>query len=329
MGKHYWGFRIDTRQIAYFRSELDNGRLRIGWGWDSGQDLRVMTVDSGARGNMPIFRKVKKGDILVIPRLPSWGEVAIAEATADFDAGYSFAINADYGDYGHVFPAVKIKQFMRNSEKVKGIVRSSLKRIPRFWCLDNCGHEIEEIIAASDSDLRDKVSFANRFNNLLHDSFNESFNTTKFNQELYRKATESFSNEEWEYALVEGLKTLFPKPIDVQRTGGITESEHGTDIVIRIPGLLNYQYVIAIQVKDYHGCVSNNPIAQLNKADKYWNSDDSRLIDKILVITKSDRGDNVNFLKECEAHSIRVVFAKNLSELLSKIGMQYIGMGRE
>ncbi|WP_240002655.1 hypothetical protein [Photobacterium kishitanii] len=61
-------------------------------------------MDSGARRNLPIFRKVKKGDILLVPRLPTWNEVAIVEATQDFDEGYDFSIHPELEDFGHIFP---------------------------------------------------------------------------------------------------------------------------------------------------------------------------------------------------------------------------------
>ncbi|WP_237156722.1 hypothetical protein [Photobacterium leiognathi] len=54
MSRKYWGYRIDTTKIKFFRQELDEGRLRQGWGWTEGQNLRLLTKDSGARRNLPI-----------------------------------------------------------------------------------------------------------------------------------------------------------------------------------------------------------------------------------------------------------------------------------
>src|SRR5574344_2550418 len=88
--KNYWGYRIDTNCIDYFRQELQEGRLRQGWGWNKKQDLRNMKMDEGAGRNLSIFNKVKKGDILLVPRCPTWDEVGIVEATEDFDKGYYF-----------------------------------------------------------------------------------------------------------------------------------------------------------------------------------------------------------------------------------------------
>jgi hypothetical protein len=69
MPNNLWGYRIDTSNQAFFLRELKEGRLRQGWGFDKGQDLRHLTVDEGAKRNLSIFNNVNKGDILVIPRL--------------------------------------------------------------------------------------------------------------------------------------------------------------------------------------------------------------------------------------------------------------------
>lgn len=324
MPRRYWGYRIDVDNIAFFRSELENGRLRQGWGWDELQNLRDLKVDWGAKRNLSIFNNVKKGDILLVPRLPTWDEVAVLEATEDFSTGYEFSIDKNLKDYGHVFPVKKIKQFVRSNENIPGKIRATIKNVSRFWNIDHCRDEIEELIKSDDKNLRNKMSFSNRFSNTITDSFNQIFDEKKFSNQIYQKLNEGFSNEEWEYALVEGLKSIFPEPILVERTGGISEAEHGTDIAIKIPGLLNYQYVIAIQVKDYEGYVNDSPLKQLSKADKYWNNDNMKLIDKILIITKSKKVDN-DHLTENE-YGIKIIFANELEELLSKMGRALIGI---
>ena len=66
--KNYWCYRVDTSKIKFFTNELNEGRLRRGWGWDEAQDLRNFKLDEGAGRNRPMFNKVK-GDILLIPQL--------------------------------------------------------------------------------------------------------------------------------------------------------------------------------------------------------------------------------------------------------------------
>ena len=92
--KNYWGYRIDVKNQDFFFKELEQGRLRQGWGYAENQKLPE-TEDSGARKNLSMYKNVKKRDILLIPRLPDWGSVAIAEAAEDWDnkeKGYRFEI---------------------------------------------------------------------------------------------------------------------------------------------------------------------------------------------------------------------------------------------
>jgi hypothetical protein len=40
-----------------------------------------------------MFNNVKKGDILLVPHLPSWDEIAIVDAIEDWNIGYKFEID--------------------------------------------------------------------------------------------------------------------------------------------------------------------------------------------------------------------------------------------
>ena len=160
----------------------------------------------------------------------------------------------------------------------------------------------------------------------LDDAFKKSFDKNKFIESFYDNTIASFNASEWEYALVQGLSYIFPKPMSVERWAGKSEVDHGCDIVITIPGLLKKRYAIAIQVKDYEGTVSENPIDQINKADEYFKelekNQDLVLIDKYILITKSKRSDNKEFILSVEASNkagnkgITVIFGEELKELL-------------
>lgn len=324
MKRNYWGYRIDTDHIDFFRRELENGILRQGWGWDKVQDLRDLKMDEGAKRNLPIYSKVKKNDILIIPRCPSWNEVGIAIATEDFDKGYAFSIDTERGDYGHCFPAKLLKSFVRNNENVSGQIRATIKNISRFWNINHCGDDIQKIIDTDSLNLKTKQTLQTSFENAVTDSFENSFDSKLFANSLYDRVTTKFSNEEWEFALVEGLKSIFPEPIVVERTGGPQEVEHGTDILIRLPGLLGFQYLIAIQVKDYSGIVGHDPISQIQKADAYWSNENCKVIDKYLIITKANKEDNSKLIEN--RRDVKIIFANELKELLATIGKSYLGL---
>lgn len=285
--KNYWGYRVDTSKLEFFTSELYEGRLRQGWGYDKDQDLRNLKLDEGAGRNRAMFNKVKKGDILLIPQIPNWGEVALVEATEDWNKGYNFAIDPAHGDYGHIFPAKYLKSFARNNEIVTGNIRSTLKNPSRFWNINHYSEDVERLFDFEVSDLLISQAHSSRLESSIGHVFNEVFNETVFAEKLYNKLTEQFTREEWEFALVYGLKQMFPF-YQIERVGGKEEQNHGTDILIKLPSILsNYSYAIAIQVKDYDGFVGNDVVAQINKADSYWDSENTKLIEKIVIITRA------------------------------------------
>jgi hypothetical protein len=321
--KNYWGYRIDNSRIDFFSEELNAGRLRQGWGYNEGQDLRDMTVDEGAGRNRAML-KVKKGDILLVPHLPAWDDVAIVEATEDWESGYRFEIDPELEDYGHIFPAKFIKPFTRNNEKVPAAVRSTLKNIQRFWNINHCSEDIGELLSTED-DLSMSQGWDERLESATNRIFNETFHQTDFANKLYDKLNRQFGNEEWEHALVYGLQQLFPSYI-VERVGGTIEQHHGTDILVKLPGILpDFYYAIAIQVKDYSGFVSKDVIDQINKADKYWQDNENvKLIDKIVIITKADREENMH-LPDNDSN-VKFIFAGELNALLLEIGKRIIGI---
>ncbi|PSU88958.1 hypothetical protein C0W42_11530 [Photobacterium kishitanii] len=326
MSRNYWGYRIDKTKIDFFRQELAEGKLRQGWGWDDEQNLRQLTMDSGARRNLPIFRKVKKGDILLVPRLPTWNEVAIVEATQDFDEGYDFSIHPELEDFGHIFPARLIKSFNRANTNVLGDLRASLKQVNRFWNMSHCKDSIEALIN-HDELLIDSIGFSNRFNNLLTDNISKSLEQTNFYNSFYQQMNEQFSNEEWEYALVEGIRKILPEPILVERTGGIAEKDHGTDILITLPGLLGKSYGIAIQVKDYRGLMKNDgAIKQIQKAN-HWNNENFTVIDKYVIVTRCLKDDHPEERFK-NVDGVTVLFAEQLESLLKDIATGFIGLDR-
>lgn len=323
MSRNYWGYRIDTKSISFFKDELMQGRLRQGWGWHEGQDLRDMKVDKGAQRNLAMFRKVKKGDLLLVPRLPSWGEVALVEATEDWSEGYRFEIPDSKGDYGHIFPVKYLKSFTRKSKKVSGNIRSTLRNPSRFWSINHYEDDVKQLLQAEQDDLKKSQDHISRMESIIGSVFTEAFNEEKFSDRLNEEMQKGFTSAEWEFILVEGLQKLFPF-YTVERVGGKKEKEHGTDILIKLPSLLDeYQYAIAIQVKDYEGFVQDDVIRQINKADDHWHKENLKLIDKWIIITKAARDANPTL--DQNNSGVQIIFAEELKELLNRIGLKITG----
>ena len=322
--KEYWGYRIDVNKIKFFQKELENGRLRQGWGWDKKQDLRNLSLDEGAKRNLPMFNKVKKDDIILIPRLPSWSFVTIAQATQDWKTGYNFNIHNEQNDYGHIFPAKICKYFSRNNKYVTGNIRSTLKNPSRFWNINRYSDDIELIHEQPYKDLISDIENKERLINSIDKIFNENFNENNFKHDIFKKLNEQFSSEEWEYVLEKGFNKIFPF-YNIERVGGKKEENHGTDILIRIPSILKgYQYGIAIQVKDYRGNVSNDVINQIHKAEKYWqdNEEGLKIIDKIVIFTNADKKNNAGL--SVNDSGIKFIFSNDLKEILNQIAKSFI-----
>jgi hypothetical protein len=331
--KNYWGYRIDKERSEFFRDELQKGWLRQGWGSEEGQDLRNLTVDNGASKNLPMLQ-VKKGDILLVPNLPEWGEVAIVEATEDWETGYRFEIYDEENecdgdlsqayddtdpiyDYGHIFPAKMLKPFTRQNALVTGEIRSTLKCQSRFWNISHCGEAIERLLT-SDSNLLAEQSYEDRLETSIESVFTDLFNEDKFSRNLYDKLTEQFSAESWERALVCGLQKLFPY-YQVERVGGYYEPLHGTDILVKMPSIISSEeyYVIAIQVKDYKDYVDGSVMEQIGKAD-FWNNGTLKVIEKVVILTRAPQEHNLHLAQNDKG--VRFIFADDLRQMLGAIG---------
>ena len=323
MDRNYWGYRIDTRNRKYFFDEINKGFLRQGWGYHVNQDLRNLDdTEVSARRNFPIFNKVKKGDILLVPRLESWDEIAIVEATKDFNTGYDFSIDPKIGDYGHMFPVKLRLIFSRHNCNVDGIIRETLKCRSRFWNINRCAEQIEKILNTPPEQLREKARYEESFRKRVEEAFNEE----SFAKQIYQKLNSDFQASEWEYILCEGFTRLYPDNYSIQTTPNSEEKKHGADIIIQIPGILNTTYIVAIQVKDHLGRISEDTIDQISKADQYFLKEKNfTLIDKYLIITKGKESENTELLKKAVDAGVKVLFDRDVERLLAQMGRAYIG----
>lgn len=146
---NYWGYRIDIENQNYLFEEIKHGRLRQGWGYNDGQNLRKPhNMDKAAKGNYPIFYKVRKNDILLIPITKERDDIAIVIATGDFSEKYIFVDeeNNDLNDYRHIFPVSFIKCFSRNSLSLDNGLRRSFYCHRRFWNISKYEEQISQLL---------------------------------------------------------------------------------------------------------------------------------------------------------------------------------------
>ena len=316
--KHYWGYRIDVKNQDFFFKELGQGRLRQGWGYDKNQELPE-TKDSGARKNLSMYHNVKKGDILLIPRLPDWGSVAIAEAAEDWKEGYKFEIDDEKKDYGHIFPAKYIGCFNRHGKDVSGNIQSTLKARNRFWNISRLSEDVEKIMQNLEGN-KESTSVIENIKNIVSEKVKTYFDLKECCDRIVDEYNKKFTASQWEEVLKNVLEKIYPE-YEIEKTGGMKEEEHGTDILVNVPGIsISESYNIAIQVKNYEGKISDENIdiiiEQVNKAKGYKWENNGKLIDQILVITSAEEKDNPKLIEECQKKEIRVIFSEELKKLI-------------
>ena len=318
----YWGYRIDVENIHFFQGELEEGRLRQGWGSKQEHDLLKPDTHPEVARHKRMFNEVKQGHILLVPRLPDWDWVSIVEATEDWDAGYHFEISKEHEDYGHIFPAKFLRKFRRSSKPVTGNIRSTLKNQHRFWNIDHYSVDIEKIRNAPDDQLDQDISDENRLMNAIEFAFAKV--REDFSEELYDKLNTELNAKEWEDVLAVVMRSLYPRA-DVETVGSQKESKHGTDIKITIPGLSDKSYIIAVQVKDHERRTAEKVIEQINKAS-YWTKDSEKLIEKVVIITKAKKKDNSHLMTIGNKNNVKFVFEDNLKDILTKYAERRIGL---
>ena len=321
MENNYWGYRIDVKNQDFFFKELEQGRLRQGWGYDKNQELPD-TKDSGAKKNLSMYKNVKKGDILLIPRLPDWGSVAIAEAVEDWndkEKGYRFEIDDEKKDFGHIFPARYIGCFNRHGKDVSGNIQSTLKARNRFWNISRLSEDVEKIMQNLEGN-KESTSVIENIKNIVSEQVKSYFNLKGFSEKVIDEYNRKFTASQWEEVIKNILEKIYPG-YEIERIGGSKEEKHGTDILVTISGLSNLEkYNIAMQVKNYNDVISDNNIdniiKQINKAEKYVWENNGKLIGKILVITSAEEKDNPKLIEKCQKEEIRVIFSEELKKLI-------------
>ncbi len=109
-------------------------------------------------------------------------------------------------------------------------------------------------------------------------SFDCVFDRYKFGEEVYRALNTDFGEKNWEDVLIKVLQSWYPHS-HVEKVSGTQEKIHGTDILVRLPGVSPEQeFAIAIQVKDFENQVNSYDVEeiveQINKAS-YWDQQPS------------------------------------------------------
>lgn len=317
--RRYWVFRVDIDWLPMLDGELKAGRLRQGWGWDQGQDLRVLSVDEGARRNLRMFQEVKKNDVVLVPHLPSYGYVTIVTATEDWEYGYKFRVHPESHDHGHIFPAELAVVFNKENERVPASLRQTLRTPSRFWCIDDLEDAVDALLNNPDGLAGAKLPRDRWRDIALH-----SINKSGLEKTISAEVNEFTGSSEWEYVLIDVFQALFPE-WTVERTAGHAEAVHGTDILLTFPQLLEGLYGIAVQVKDHSGLLDNSSIDQICKArDGFWKDRSIDVIDTVVAVTKAHISDNQTFARYAEDKGVKILWASDINKLLLRAAARLV-----
>ena len=300
----YWASRIQTDYRNYFWSELQEGRLRQGWGYDPGQDLRIVETlpwDQRSEAQQEVYRQRRMldgedgwqvGDIILVPHVPESGMFALVEVTGP----YRFEIASGQGDFGHIREVrLLTPNGVANTSQIVGsALRSTLRTASRIWRVWDRDAEFERIIEhANDPEVVKHSTEVQRTEKVLGTAMEKA---VKALQSSFKKdLNDALGKAEWENVIALTLRSHFPTA-EVVHTGG--PSEQGADVTIEIPDPFGGPtWVIVIQIKDYEGEVGPEVAAQLRQAIKAYRqeadgkNEGKRVVSAVLASTNASASD--------------------------------------
>ena len=166
---------------------------------------------------------------------------------------------------------------------------------------------------------KESTSVVENIKSIVSEKVKTYFDLKECCDKIVDEYNQKFTASQWEEVLKDILEKIYPE-YKIKKKGGSKEEEHGTDVLVNVPGI-SRSYNIAIQVKNYTGNISDNKIAeiieQINKAgDNEYEEEESKLIEKILVITPAKKEENPKLIEECKKEDIKVIFSEELKKLI-------------
>jgi hypothetical protein len=311
--RRYWAIRTDTRNIPLLLAELQAGRLRQGWGYDSSQDLRLVQeeISRGGQwgerlnedqkevlGHLKMLASsgdgVKIGDWVLLPNLPERGPFfLVAEVIGDYYFEM-MALNKESDpnslgtDYGHVLPVRLITNDKINkySDAVDAAIRSTLKTRSRMWNVDAYGDAINRLINQYASSTNSRIDFstaiagAARLKTAWEIARSDAAN--RLEERLGNELDARFQAAEWEEPITIVMKNLYPGT-EIRWVAG--SNERGADVIVELSnhfGGLNW--LIVLQVKNYAGEIGASVLDQLELAYNAY-SKDGKILSLIVLTT--------------------------------------------
>ena len=341
----YWAIRTDRTSKPLLLNELNQGRLRQGWGYDHKQDLRLIKkeidkddkwwerLSKAQRAALPHHRmlssfddSIQINDRVVVPNLPEDGSFIIVEVTGEYyfeplQLSKDNDNNEFVEDYGHILPIQVLtdKGINKYANHVHANIRSTLRTPMRMWNLDRYRNELEDILEKYEKgiDFSTPTTGQSRLETAWENSLNKA--NQMLQGELGLELDKRFRAAEWEEPIINALKKLYQNA-DVNGVGG--PQEHGADIIVTIPNYFDaLPWLIIIQVKNYTGEIDTQVLDQLRTAYNKYGTDGKVL--SLVAMTTADKA-SADFTKAREELSteldipVSLILRKNLLEIMAE-----------
>src|SRR5437879_4930443 len=131
-----WFWNIDWTNQPYFREELEQGRLRQGWGYKTKLDLRKIGAKIDKAEELDedeqnawshcqnMLGTIKPQDLVVVKNVPSSDKFTITKIAGAYD----YRIDSKLGDFGHFLPVQDSLIFAKQARAVPAPLVNALNR---------------------------------------------------------------------------------------------------------------------------------------------------------------------------------------------------------
>lgn len=334
MPRRYLVIRTDRTQRSFLTRELEQGRLRQGFGWRREHDLRLLRdqVRAGKKlteEEASVWRNrrlldtepdgLKPGNVLILPNLPEPGRWILARVKGGYDFGPVVAPGREGPDYGHIVavepirtPGGRIGSVDAENTHVDAELRATMRNPSRMWSIDALGSAVEALVHAIESGKETstpepETQKAEGFFTAVRDAAWKHIQTKYKGAELAHLVHHLF------VCIYEGGR--------VEQWGGA--GERGTDLIVYTRDPLGLEYKVAVQIKQDGLHDDERALVQIEQA-KELHKIDAGVIVTTAEVTSSAFEEKCAALEGRLGIDIRVIVRGELIELV----MKYLGKAR-
>jgi hypothetical protein len=242
-----WFWNIDWPNQLYFRTELEQNRLRQGWGYEEKLDLRKIKakIDKAEELDQEeqaawsrcqnMLDYIKPDDLVLVKNVPSADKFTITKIAGPYD----YRIDPVVDDYGHFLPVLGSRVFSKQAKVVPAPLVNALNRAQAALVPTYKHHDpVVLLYGVSDEEARSRPEeFAERFSKwrqVLSDALKtELKNGLKNPKEAERLIQKMLRRDQGEVRWTAGPK------------------EQGADFIVTIDNGYGLATRMAVQVKMY------------------------------------------------------------------------------